>query len=60
MVQSETAADKACVLLRNEGFLVKARPVYRSVGSDENYFELLALRSEAQEARKFLLENNIR
>lgn len=60
MVQSETAANEALAFLTAEGFMVRARPVYRSIGSDDNYYELLALRSEAHEARRLLLEQNIR
>ena len=59
MAKSEAAANDARDCLAREGFLVKLRPVYRSVSAQENYFELLVLRSEAQEARLLLMDRGL-
>jgi len=56
MAKSEAAGLEARDRLIQEGFLVKLRPVYRAVNSADNYYELLVLRSEAQEARQILLD----
>lgn len=59
MTKSETAANDAKDCLAQEGFMVKLRPVYRAVSAQDNYFELLALRSEAEEARQLLVERGL-
>lgn len=56
MAKSETTAERVKESLAEEGILVKIRPVYRSVSSQENYYEIQVLQSEMQEARKVLLE----
>ncbi len=59
MAKSETAAEKVRAYLAEEGLLVRVRPVYRSVPSQENYFEIQVLQSEVQEARALLLERGL-
>ena len=45
-------------LLEAEGFLIRKRSVGVSAG-EENTFELMALTSEAKEARAFLIEADL-
>lgn len=45
--------------LLQEGFLVRLSPVYRAVSDSENYYELMVLKSEAQEARQMLLDKGL-
>lgn len=59
MAKSEAAAEKVRECLAQEGLLVRMHPVYRSVSSRENYYEILVLRSEMQEARSILLEHGL-
>lgn len=54
MARGEARAESARSALEKEGFLVKARPVARSVSSGDGYVEILVLSSEAQEAREVL------
>lgn len=54
MAHSEARANAAVDLLTREGFMVKTRPVNRALGSGEACYEVLALTSEAKEARDIL------
>lgn len=56
MARSQQLAQKARDLLTGEGLMVRMRPVYRNVPDEENYFEILAIKSEACEARALLLD----
>ena len=56
MARSQAAAEEICDCLTKEGLLVRLHPVYRSVASQENYYEVRVLESEMQEARNILLE----
>ena len=55
MAHSQERADQALELLTREGFMVKVRPVNRALGAEACY-EVLALNSEAKEARDLLHE----
>lgn len=55
---SHQAAEKVQQLLQAEGFLVRCRALNREI-SGSGTFELCVLASEAQEARKILLEKGL-
>ena len=57
MARGARQADSVETLLAAEGFLVRRRAV--SGTQPDGTFELLVLSSEAVEALKFLLENNL-
>ena len=59
MAHSEKNAKEILALLEREGFLARGKQVYRTVSSEENYYEIMALGSEAVEARQLLIENNL-
>ena len=59
MAHGKQRADNVESLLQAEGFLVKRRQLDRTVSETEGACELLVLKSEAQEAREFLLEKGI-
>lgn len=59
MARSEKNAESVLRLLEREGILARSRQVYRTVSSDENYYEILVLGSEAREARQLLIENSL-
>ncbi|MDR2658033.1 MAG: hypothetical protein LBB86_09430 [Oscillospiraceae bacterium] len=54
MVRSQTAADEAYERLSREGFMVRVRPVYRTLSPEENFYELMTLPTEAKEASRVL------
>ena len=56
MAHSEQKAASAQELLTREGFMVRVRPVARTL-SGECCLELQALKAEAKEAREGLQEN---
>ncbi len=56
MAHSEEKANAIVDQLTREGFLVKARPVARALSAGEVCFEVLALTSEAKEARDVIQE----
>jgi hypothetical protein len=57
MAKSLQLAQSVHDLLAREGFLVRLRPIYRTLSEDENYYELKVPESEAQEARQVLLDH---
>ena len=59
MAHGKQRADSVESLLQAEGFLVKRRQLDRAVSEGDGAFELLVLKSEAQEAREFLLEKGL-
>ena len=59
MAHSENSANEILALLQREGILARSRRVYRSVSSEENYYEIMVLGAEAVEARQLLIENNL-
>ena len=54
MVHGEEKAREVCDRLTGEGFMIRTRPA--SGEADEQVYEVLALSSEAREAREALLE----
>lgn len=58
MAHSEQRASDAQALLTREGFMVRVRPVARTL-SGERCFELQAIKAEAVEAREVLQENGL-
>lgn len=59
MTHSESSANEILALLEREGILARSRQVYRSVSSEENYYEIMVLGAEALEAQRLLIENNL-
>lgn len=59
MARSEKRAEEILALLEREGILARSRQVYRTVSSEENYYEIMVLGAEAMEARQLLIENNL-
>ena len=59
MARSEKHAREILSLLEREGILARSKQVYRSVSSEENYYEIMVLGSEAVEAQQLLIENNL-
>jgi hypothetical protein len=58
MAHSEQRAEDAQALLTREGFMVRVRPVARTLAG-EHCFELQAIKAEAKEARDVLQENGL-
>ncbi len=59
MAHSEKNANEILSLLEREGILARSKQVYRSVSSEDNYYEIMVLGSEAVEAQQLLIENNM-
>ena len=59
MAHGKQRADNVESLLQAEGFLVKRRQLDRAVSESDGAYELLVLKSEAQEAREFLMDNGL-
>ena len=59
MARSEKHARDILSLLDREGILARCRQVYRTVSSEENYYEIMVLGAEAMEAQQLLIENNL-
>ena len=59
MAHSEKNAQEILSLLEREGFLARGKQVYRTVSSEENYYEIMVPSSEAVEAQQLLIENNL-
>jgi hypothetical protein len=59
MAQSQAVAEEIRDCLAAEGLLVRVRPVYRAVSSQENFYEIQVLQSETQEAHSILLERGL-
>ena len=59
MSHSEKNAKEIISLLEREGILARAKQVYKTVSSEENYYEIMVLGSEAVEAQQLLIENNL-
>ena len=59
MTRSKDHANEILALLSQEGILARSKQVYRTVSSAENYYEIMVLGAEAQEAQQLLIENNL-
>lgn len=59
MTRSEAHANEILALLSQEGILARSKQVYRTVSSEENYYEIMVLGAEAREAQQLLIENNL-
>ncbi len=59
MAHGRQRADKVEAMLQAEGFLVKRRQLDRSVSETDGAYELLVLKSEAHEAREFLMDKGL-
>ena len=59
MAHSEKNANEILALLEGEGILARSKQVYRTVSSEDNYYEIMVLGSEAVEAQQLLIENNL-
>ena len=56
MAHSEQRSEIILDLLTKEGFMITVRPVSRTLSAGDACYEVLALASEAKEARDFLQE----
>ena len=56
MAKSLSAAERLQQRLTEEGFMARLRPISRAADAEDSYYELLVLRSEAEEAREIFLE----
>lgn len=59
LAKSKDAARKVQEILSAEGILVKLKPLYRNVDEEANYYEVLVLESEAEEAREILIDKGL-
>ena len=59
LVRGLDCAPRIEQLLKDEGFLVRLRPVYKALCDAENYFEIKVLESELEEAREFLVSHGL-
>ena len=59
MARSEAHAAEILETLKGEGFMARIHQVYRAVSSEENYYEIIVLASEAREAQQLLIERNL-
>ena len=59
MAHSEKNAKEILALLEGEGILARSKQVYRTVSSEDNYYEIMVLSSEAVESQQLLIENNL-
>lgn len=57
IAHGEATADAAQALMDREGFLCRIEPIAKGASSGEACFEVMALPTEAQEARDTLQEN---
>ena len=56
ITKSKDAAKKVEDALAGEGILVKIKGVYKQKTESDNYYEILVLESEAEEAKDILVE----
>lgn len=59
MARSEKHAQTILSALVDEGCLVRLKQVYRTVSSEENYYEIMVPSAEATEAQQLLIEKNL-
>lgn len=59
LAKSKDAAKKIQDILSAEGILVKLKPLYKNVNEELNYYEVLVLESEAEEAREILTDKGL-
>lgn len=58
IARNKPTADRIVQTLSDEGFMVRLRPVYRSVSLDGNCYEVLVLKSEVRDVQSTLMEND--
>lgn len=59
MIRGEDGAQRIVDMLTNEGLVAKLHPVYRNKSAQDNFYEIVVLRSEADEARNLLFEHGL-
>ena len=59
MTHTEKHAAEIVRSLTEEGVLPGSQQVYRKVPSQDNYYEIMVLGSEALEAQQLLIEKNL-
>lgn len=57
LAHSAECAKRIEDMFRAEGLVVKTHPLYRNRSVQENLYEILVLKSEAQEAHDLLIEH---
>ena len=56
MAEGKIRAEQILDLLTGEGFLAKAKPVYKNTGPEENLYEIIVPKSEVSDAHKAIEE----
>ncbi|RCX19371.1 hypothetical protein DFR58_103116 [Anaerobacterium chartisolvens] len=56
MAQSKDIATRLQELLKNEGILVKLRPISKNPENNDNYYEVLVPEAEVEEAHSVIIE----
>ena len=59
LARSQDTAQRIEKILVDEGILVKLNAVYKKVDAQKNYYEVLVLEAEFDEAREILVENGL-
>lgn len=59
MAKSEELMSQVRSVLEGEGILVKVRPIYKKVGNKQNYYEIMVLESESEEANEILMDKGL-
>ena len=57
MAQNKELAEKIQKILTNEGLLAKIRPINKNKDVEDNYYEVLVIQSEVEEAHNIIIEN---
>ena len=56
MAKGITQAEKLKNAIQSEGFIAKIMPVYKKTSDEENYFKIVVLEVEAEEAREIIMD----
>lgn len=59
MVRGEDGAQRVVDMLTSEGLVAKLHPVYRNRSAKDNFYEILVLKSESDEASNLLVEHRM-
>lgn len=59
MIRGEDGARRIVDMLTQEGLVAKTHPVYRNRSAQDNFYEIMVLKSESDEARGLLVENGL-
>ena len=59
MIRGEDGAQRIVDMLTQEGLVAKMHPVYRNRSAQDNFYEIVVLKSESNEARSLLVEKGL-